>query len=64
MVTDARKDEMYNSWKKESYEEWTTQWRDELTGEEAGIVELWDERLDKDELNPVRYIKEMEETWP
>lgn len=64
MVTDARKDEMYYSWKKESYEEWTTQWRDELTDEEAGIVELWDERLDKDELNPTRYIKEMEETWP
>lgn len=47
MVSEARKDEMLENWWAETDEEWTEEWRDELTPEETALVEQWDNQYCK-----------------
>lgn len=41
-MTEQRKEELLSLWWEETNEEWTQDWRDELTPEEQGLVESWD----------------------
>lgn len=40
----ARREELLQNWHAETQEEWTQEWRDELTAEEADLVDDWDSR--------------------
>lgn len=41
-MTEKRIEELLSLWWEETNEEWTQDWRDELTADEQAIVEGWD----------------------
>lgn len=41
-MTDRRMEELLSLWWEETNEEWTQEWRDELTADEQAEVEQWD----------------------
>lgn len=41
-MTEQRKEELLSLWFEETNEEWTQEWRNELTADEQAIVESWD----------------------
>lgn len=43
MITDERKQELESLFWDETNEEWTQGWREDLTPEEATMVEKWDQ---------------------
>lgn len=42
MMTDKRREELASLFWAETNEDWTQEWRDDLTPEEAALVEQWD----------------------
>lgn len=42
MPTKERIESLYSLWLNETNEDWTQEWREELTQEELGLVEQWD----------------------
>ena len=42
MITDERRQELASLFWDETNEEWTQEWRDNLTPEEVALVEKWD----------------------
>ena len=45
----------------ETNEEWTQEWRDDLTNEESAIVDKWDADVDKGLYNLCKAIAELDE---
>lgn len=41
-MTEQRKEELLSLWLNETNEEWTQEWRNELTADEQAVVENWD----------------------
>lgn len=46
MITDQRRDELRSLFWAETNEDWTQEWRNELTSEEAALIEKWDRDLE------------------
>ena len=42
IISEERETELYELWSSETNEEWTQEWRDELTSAEKKLVENWD----------------------
>lgn len=45
-MTNERKEQLLDLWIDETNEEWTQEWREELTPEEAALVKKWDEKAE------------------
>lgn len=41
-MTEERREDLLHLWWEETSEDWTQEWRDELTPEEAALVDSWD----------------------
>ena len=41
IISEERETELYELWSSETNEEWTQEWRDELTSAEKKLVENW-----------------------
>ncbi len=44
MISEERKAELQELWWDETNEDWTQEWRDELTKEEQALINQWDEQ--------------------
>ena len=51
MITDERLNELHEMFWSETNEDWTQEWRDELTEEEDALVFEWDEKAMRGLLN-------------
>lgn len=47
MISEDRKNEIYDSWLAETNDPETEEWRDDLTAEEAALVDGWDEGFER-----------------
>lgn len=61
MISPSRYEELHGLFWDETNEEWTQEWREDLTQEEAALVAQWDERVRKGMLKMCQKIIEMEE---
>lgn len=48
MISNERMQQLHDLWGNETNEEWTTEWRDDLTSEEEALVDKWDQQLIED----------------
>ena len=46
-VSDERRDELLELFWSETNEDWTQEWRDDLTPEESALVDEWDDVYEK-----------------
>ena len=42
IMTEQRREELLHLWWEETNEDWTQEWRDELTPEEQALIDSWD----------------------
>ena len=54
-------DDIQNMFWSETNEEWTQEWRDDLTNEESAIVDKWDAEIDKGLYKLCKAIVELED---
>lgn len=47
MISPSRYEELNDNFWAETNEEWTQEWRNELTPEEAALVRSWDKQTDE-----------------
>ena len=53
-MTEERREELLYLWEHETNEDWTQEWRDELTPEEAALVDSWDSDFDNEIARMIR----------
>ena len=60
MISQERFDELQELFWSETNEEWTQEWRDELTAEESEIIDKWDNKVAKGMYQLASRIVELE----
>ena len=53
-MTKERREDLRHLWWEETNEDWTQEWRDELTPEEAALVDGWDSDFDNEIARMIR----------
>ena len=61
MISPSRREELSSLFWNETNEEWTQEWRDDLTPEEATLVRQWDKRSAEGMASLCRRILELKE---
>ncbi len=61
IISEERETELYEFWSSETNEEWTQEWRDELTSAEKKLVENWDNDSIEGLINFCKEFKKAEE---